>query len=243
MKNTVLLLVLLAGPACAQTAVNQTVPLKAGQQVLLQFDYPELIKVTTWDRQEISVTGSVSINGGESDDAFKLETGTEGNNTYVRNRMNLKGIPHRITVTSNGKKTVFRTKADFKQYVAENGKEYNSYSEGVDMDITLEIKVPANVTTRVESTYGMVEVREFRGPLEVLATYGGVDVAMNEKTTGELNAETNYGHIYSNLDLSFDRNRIREENFHTEVTAKPGTGPRYRFESKYGNVYLRKSMN
>ena len=114
-------------------------------------------------------------------------------------------------------------------------------SNGVDMDIVIEIKIPRNFETRVESVYGMVEVKDFVGPLTVDATYGGVDAALLEKTTGELIAETNYGEIYTNLDIKFGGGQNRMEDFHTYVSAKPGAGPRYDFESKYGNVYLRKA--
>ena len=29
----------------------------------MNFDYPDLIKISTWDRQEVLITGTVSING------------------------------------------------------------------------------------------------------------------------------------------------------------------------------------
>jgi len=67
-----------------------------------------------------------------------------------------------------------------------------------------------------------------------------VDAALAERSTGELIAETNFGNIYTNLELKFLNNNIQEKDFHTSVSAKPGSGPRYSFESKYGNVYLRK---
>lgn len=47
-----------------------------------------------------------------------------------------------------------------------------------------------------------------------------------------------FGQIYSNLNVALKG--VEDGNFHTYVTAKPGSGPRYAFESKYGNVYLRK---
>ena len=87
----------------------------------------------------------------------------------------------------------------------------------------------------------MVEVRKFFGALDVDATYGGVDVAVEEKSIGNLVAETNYGEIYSNLTTRFDGQNGKSEAFHTMVKATPGKGPNYSFESKYGNVYLRKS--
>jgi hypothetical protein len=139
----------------------------------------------------------------------------------------------------DGKKVIFKDKDEFRKYHAENG-HYNSMSTGPDIDIFLEIKVPSGTATEIESVYGMVEVRSFTGPLTVEAKYGGVDAALNERMVGELLAETNYGQIYSNLDIKLGGDEYGQRDFHTIVSAKPGTGPRYDFESKYGNVYLRK---
>jgi hypothetical protein len=242
MKTTLILLFLLIGTALwAQTPVNKSIPVQPGQKIEMHFDYPQLIRMTTWEKNEISILGTVSINGGESDDAFELITSAAGNIVNVRNEIhNLKNLPQRITITRNGQKIVFKSKADYKKYADQNGKDFNMMTNGVDMDILLEIKVPRNVETRVESVYGMVEVKEFTGPLTVDATYGGVDAALAERATGELIAETNYGHIYTNLELKFSTDNVQEQDFHTYVSAKPGSGPRYSFESKYGNVYLRK---
>lgn len=225
----------------AQTAINKSVPVSPSQKINMHFDYPELVRVSTWDKNEISIQGSVSINGGENDDAFVLESSTSGNLISIESRINgLKSLPQRITINQGGQKIVFKTKADYRKYCDENGKNFNSMSTGVDIDIILEIKVPQNVETRVESVYGMVEVKQFTGPLVVEATYGGVDAALQEKSTGELEAETDFGQIYSNLDVKLLGNNVHERDFHTYVSAKPGNGPRYSFESKYGNVYLRK---
>jgi hypothetical protein len=236
-----IIICLFTGVLAAQTPVNKTYPVAAKQIISLRFDYPELVKISTWDKSEISITGTVSINGGENDDAFELLQTTSGNTIYVESKIrNLKELPHRITIVRDGEKTTFKTRADYEKYRNENGREYNVRSEGVDMDILLEVKVPKNVEVKLESVYGMVEVRSFVGPLSVEATYGGVDVAVQEKAMGELTAETNYGQIYSNLDIKFSGSEF--ENFHTLVTAKPGNGPKYSFESKYGNVYLRKGL-
>jgi len=231
---------LIAVPLAAQTNISKTFPVQSGQKLKMHFDYPELVKVSTWEKNEIQIQGSVSINGGESDDAFKLETHTAGSIITIRNEIqNLEDLPHRITIMRDGQKMVFRSKAEWRKYRDENGGSHEMMNEGVDMDIQLQIKVPRNMETVVESVYGMVEIREFTGPLRVEATYGGVDATITERATGELIAETNYGHIYSNLEMKFEGN-VRDEDFHTYVSVKPGTGPRYSFESQYGNVYLRK---
>ncbi|MEJ0054920.1 MAG: hypothetical protein WDN75_04305 [Bacteroidota bacterium] len=239
--KTFLLILITSGILSAQTKVDKTIPVKAGQKVKMRFDYPDLIKVSTWDKNEISIKGDVSINGGESDDAFILDTRSEGNAVIIRNEIkDMDKIPHRITVHVDGQKLVFRNKTEWKKYEDEHGKNYSMMNNGVEMDITLEIKVPRNMETLVECVYGTVEIRDFTGPLTVEATYGGVDASITEQSTGELVAETNYGHIYSNLNLLVNSKDIKDENFHTYVSAKPGSGPRYSFESKYGNVYLRK---
>src|SRR5260221_9747731 len=180
MKTKLILPFLLSGTGLsAQMTVNKSVRVQPGQKIEMHFDYPELIRVTTWEKNEISVQGSVSINGGESDDAFELITSIAGNTVSVRNEIhNLKTLPQRITITRNGQKIVFKSKADYKKYADQNGKDYNMMSCGVDMDIFLEIKVPRSVETRVKSVYGMVEVREFTGPLTVKATYGAVEASL-----------------------------------------------------------------
>ncbi|HMJ71639.1 MAG TPA: hypothetical protein VK508_22240 [Cyclobacteriaceae bacterium] len=233
-------LILATFVASAQTRIDKTVPVTKGQTIRMWFDYPELVKVSTWDKNEISITGTVSINNGEHDDAFNLEVKTSSNTISIKNEIkNMDNIPRRYTIHDGEQKIVFKSKTDFKKYQDEHGKVQN-VNMGLDMDIRLEIKVPRNIDTNVECVYGMVEITEFNGPLSVQATYGGVDVALVEKNVGELIAETNYGNIYSNLDMEVNKDQARDEDFHVLVKANPGTGPKYRFESPYGNVYLRK---
>lgn len=225
----------------AQTQINKSIAVSPGQSVLLHFDYPELIRVSTWDKNEVSVQGTVSINSGESDDAFELFTSSSGNTVSVRNEIkDLKSLPQRYTIFNGTQKVTFKNRAELKKYQEQNGRQFDVMSCGVDMEIVLDIKVPRNVKTKVESVYGMVEIRDFSGPLDVESTYGGVDAALTEKATGMITAQTNYGEIYSNFDAKFGGDKT-ERNFYTNVTAKPGSGPEYSFESKYGNVYIRKA--
>jgi hypothetical protein len=237
-----LLLLLLNVKAFAQTPISKTIAVQPGKTITMHFDYPQLIKVSTWDSNEISITGTVSINEGENDDAFALETSTSGNEISISGTINnLKGLPHRITIRQDGKKIIFKTKADYRKYADENGRDYNSMSWGTDIEIFLEIKVPKNIETKALSVYGTIEVKDFAGSITAESTYGGVDAAIIEKTVGELKAETNYGQIFTNLDVKFKDGVF--DDFHTVVSAKPGSGSRYSFESKYGNVYLRKNLN
>jgi hypothetical protein len=242
MKHLMTVIFLVPGIlASAQTSVNKTIPVQAGQKIQMHFDYPNLIKISTWDKNEIFIQGTVSINSGNNDNAFEVSSSLSGNTILIKNEIrDMKKLPQRITITRGGQKITFKDRAEYQKYADQKGGSFDQMSTGVDIDIVLEIKVPKGIETGVESVYGMVEVKEFNGPLTVEATYGGVDASIMERATGELQAETNYGQIYSNLEVKFSGDQVHERDFHTWVSAKPGAGPRYSFESKYGNVYLRK---
>ena len=242
MIKLTLLLLVLTGNLATQTPITRTIPVKAGQPVRFTFDYPELIRITTWDKNEIAIQGTVSINNGENDDAFVIDI-DNGSTLAIRGRINkMDELPQHITVVRDGTKMVFQNESEWKKYKKESGKgNFQMMNKGVDMDIILDIKVPVGMKTSLLSVYGMVEVKDFKGPLSVESTYGGVDASLIESTTGELVAETNYGHIYTDLNITFESDKTRTEDFHMIVSAKPGSGPSYRFESPYGNVYLRKT--
>lgn len=244
-KSAVLVLALII-PAkeYAQTQLNKTIPVKPGQKVNMHFDYPELVRVSTWNGNEILVQGTVSINNGENDEAFIFENNVSGNtisiNAFIKD---LKNLPQRVTVVRDGQKMMFRDKTELKKYQQQHGTNYERMSWGPDIEIELDIKVPQNMETHVKSVYGMVEIKDFRGPLVAESMYGGVDASIQEHATGEIIAETNFGEIFTNLDAKFGGNVSRGNDFHTYVSAKPGSGPRYSFESKFGNVYIRKAGN
>ncbi len=240
-----ILIVALVTPAkdYAQTQLNKIFVVKQGQHISMHFDYPELVRISTWDRNEISLQGTVSINNGENDDAFIVENTTIGNtiriDAFIRN---IKTLPERIVLNQNGQTITFRDKAELKKYQETHGKSFNTMSQGPDIEIELTIMVPKNVNTTVKAEYGLVEVKNFTGPIKVESTYGGVDAAVSEAVSGEIFAETNFGEIFTNLDARFASNTHDENDFHTAVTAKPGNGPRYSFGSKFGNVYIRKAQ-
>ncbi len=248
MKTKLILgLIVLSGTMFAQTKIEKAVPVQAGQKLALDFDYPELIKIQTWDKKEVLIKGTVSINKGENDEAFELVTQTNGNTVNVSSTIkDMDNLPKRIVIKKGDTEYVFKGKdykdPEVKKFLEEHGGNYTYMSSGVIKEIQLEIFVPAGMETSVLAKYGLVEVLGFNAPLSVDAKYGGVDATINARATGELIARTHYGEILTNLDLAFDSEKDRDSNYNkwTQVSVKPGTGPRYTFESKYGKVYLRK---
>lgn len=226
--------------ATAQTKVSKTYPVKPGQKIQLDFDYPKVIRISTWDKNVISIEALVDINQGDNDTAFVIYNSIEGDKLSIRNEIkNMKNLPRIYTVTQGGQKTVFRSKEDYRAFIAQTGNQSGrSTSEGVDMQITMDIKVPANTQMNVNARYGIVELVNFRGPANINAIYGGIDVTIEPSSIGKLNVITRYGEIYTNLDLKLTA--VEEKSFFSSITAEPGKGPAYILNSSYGNLYLRK---
>ncbi len=233
------------GLAFAQRKIEQTIPVSAGQKIEMCFDDPELIKVHTWNKNEVLIRGEVSINRGENDDAFELvvdnASGTLKVSSRLRDRDN---IPGRTLIRKGDQEFYFPTRDPhdpaIQKFLEENGGAYTYMSNGIIRDISLEIWVPQGMATYVEAKYGLVEITDFNAPLEVDAKYGGVDVTVTASKTGDLIARTRYGEILTNLDATFTPLNDNKSNHWTEIRTAFGNGPAYVLESHYGKVYLRK---
>ncbi len=238
--------------AGAQTKIEKRIAVQAGQKLTMDFEWPELIKIQTWDQKEVLIKGEVSINRGENDDAFELVVKESGKEVSVTSNIKDKeNIPRCLIIKKGDTEYFFKAKdvndPEVQKFLDDHGHQYAYMSNGIIKEITLEIFVPKGMETVVESKFGLVEVKNFQAPIKVNSKFGGVDASITERTTGELVARTEFGEILTNLDVKFDSNRKMPDDRHhdrlTVISAKPGTGPRYDFESKFGKVYLRKSEN
>jgi hypothetical protein len=195
------------------------------------------------------IKGDVSINKGENDDAFELVVKQSGKVIDVSSILKDKeNIPRRIVIKEGDTEYYFKAKdendPEVQKFLEERGRSYNYMSHGIIKEITLEIFVPKGMETELASKFGLVEVKNFQAPLKVNSKFGGVDATIAERSTGELIARTEFGEILTNLDVKFNSDKNFESHDRwTVISAKPGSGPRYDIESKFGKVYLRKSEN
>jgi hypothetical protein len=238
---------LLAGvTAYAQTQIERSFPVQSAKELSLEFDHPN-VKIQTWDKNEVLVKGKVSINNGENDAAFDLQTSNEGGllriNSTIKDKENL---PRHITIKKGDKEYMFKAKdfndPEVQKFLAENGREYEYMSSGIQIDVDLEVFVPRNLKTSLDSKHGIVEFKQFDGPLRIVAKHGKVDATI-PSAIGDITVRSKYGEIMSNLDIKFDEHpmdRGKKSNSWTEITARMGKGQSYFIESKYGTVYLRK---
>jgi hypothetical protein len=227
---------LLSTGVFAQTTINKLYPAQTSQQIKLKFDYP-VVKVSTWEKNEVSVIAHITINDGENDSAFVLEEQMTNDVMVISDHIkDMDKLPRRYTVVRNGKKTIYKSRPEYLEASKEGGVE-KSY-EGLDMEIILEIKVPEHSVTDVRAIYGIVELTGFNAPVTINATYGGIDASITPELTGKLQVTTSYGEILTNLDLRLTDHTDRD--FFHSITAEPGKGPAYQLTSDYGKIYLRK---
>lgn len=222
--------------AFSQTKLNKIYKVEKGQQLALKFDYPQLIHVSTWDKNEVSVEAVVTINGGKNDGAFTLEQSNQDGKISISNKINMSEIPDVYFVVADGVKTRFENKEDFENF--KKGKTY-SVSYQKDIQVIIQVKLPANISTEVTSIYGTVELENVNGPIRVDARYGKVDASLDVSKIGKIKLTNHFGKIYSDLQLK--PTEQTEKNFYTSITATPGRGPTYDINASYGNIYLRKN--
>jgi hypothetical protein len=230
----------------AQTKIEKTFPVLGIQKVELAFEFPELIQIHTWDKKEVLVKGSVSINRGEHDNAFQLTSKVDGSTLQVSSEIKDKeNIPRRTIIKKGEQEYFFRapdaSAPEVQKFLEENGRDYVYMSNGIIQEISLEIFLPKGMTCRVDAKFGLVEITDFNAPLTVNAPFGGIDATIVSTATGELTARTKFGEILTNLDTNFKSSGTEEKHDHwTEIMATFGNGPKFDLESKFGKVYLRK---
>ena len=152
--------------------------------------------------------------------------------SFIKDEVNL---PQHIVIKMGDTQYFFKAKdfndPEIQKFLEQNGREYSYMSNGVVKEVKLEVFVPKNMNTSVLAKYGMVEVKNFDGPLNIDAKYGGADVTIAASALGEITARSRYGEILTNLEVKFDQTGFRDShNKWTEISARPGSGPKYFLE-------------
>ncbi|WP_231459785.1 hypothetical protein [Pedobacter sp. Leaf132] len=223
--------------AFSQSKIVKNYPVNKGQTVSFHFDFPKTVRFSTWDKNEVSVEATVKVEGVDDDSVFSIEKTESDGKIVIKNKLDMEKIPYSYFVSVNGVKHRFTNKADMDVFMKEQGSSVKSNYQTRDIEIVIDVKLPASINTEVNSVYGFVEVQDFKGPIKVDATYGGIEAKLNQQLIGKIKMTNRFGKIYTNLDLK--PNELKEERFYTAINATPGKGPSYDFNSSYGNIYLR----
>jgi len=246
MKNLICLIIVACGAslATAQTKVEKVVPVKAGENIKMEFKWPELITIKTWERNEVKLLASVEINKGQNDEAFTFDVDQSSSGVIIESLIkNFKKLPRKILIKKGDQEYFFNTddmnSPEIKKFKKEHGEDSYEYtSHGVVMDINLEVWIPTNCTLDVYSKFGLVEVIGFQGDMKIHSKFGGVDVSTSGKEA--IMAGTKFGEKYTNIEGSIETISLGDHPGDWDWV-KVGNGSKSQeVKSDFGNVYLRK---
>ena len=234
MKKTVLTFLLalcISQQGLSQEKIEKTYDAWGMQNIDLSFKYPELVRIKTWDKQEVKISALIDIDEGKGNNKFRLEdqSGDDGLRIYSVIE-DIEQLGRFVVPSPDGDQV--NTRVNYR------GKQRNC----VEVSVQLEITVPAKIPVQVESIYGMVEIVDSPVSMEVDARYGGIDAVIQDVSSRGLLAKTQWGQIYSNLDVTLDLNgNPGVGDWMKAVVASKQDGTSLYLASQYGNVYLRKA--
>lgn len=230
----------------SQTKVSETFDVKSFDELNLIFEYPELVQVKVWDGKEVKVEGSVDIQGGEFDEDFKLESSARNGvftiESTIKGLKNKRGNFSVYTHSDDDDENTSVTVSRKGTTINVGSKKGGTYSNGICISIELVVTVPRDIKVMLDARYGLVEVLENPRTLEVDARYGGVDVKIDESQSLEFDASTQWGQIFTNLDVPIKMGGDDGMGKWMKARASLKKGDKkLSVESQYGNVYLRKN--
>lgn len=215
----------------AQKSISKTINTNSGQEVNFDFDRAN-VKFTTWNKNEISISGTAKINNGENDDAFTIKVkeidGEWNISTFLKNECD---IPRMISMTKDGVTTYRKVdkkknKWDGWNNLSEQGGKYDNVNIGIITEIELEIKVPQNIAMNIKSRFGDVDIKNFQGELYAKNTHGHinaifskpirkdvtlysthnfVDVSVPSNSQLNVDLKSSHGEMLTDLDLDFQQ--------------------------------------
>lgn len=215
----------------AQKSVEKTINTKSDQEVNFDFDRAD-VKISTWNKNKISISGTAKINNGEYDDAFTIKVkeidGEWNISTFLKNEGD---IPRMISMTKDGV-TTYR-KVDKKKNMwdgwnnlSEQGEKYDNVNIGIITEIELEIKVPQNIAMNIKSKFGDIDIENFQGELyaknthghinatfskplkrdvQLSSTHNFVDVSVPSNSQLNVDLKSSHGEMLTDLDLDFQQ--------------------------------------
>lgn len=227
-----------------QSSINKSIEVKKGQGVHVSIDDAQLINVRSWNENYMEITASIQINNGKNNDSYTMEVYEKAGRVHVDGIIRNKDkLPKMIQMKKGDQVYSFNTddskSPEIMKFYEEYGREGILWtSHGVMWEINYEIKIPSSVELNINSKFAMIDIENYEGNVQANSKHGGVDYALDSNKKMDFNLKSDWGEIFTNLDLNFNTGHKRDER---EVTCSlnGGGGPLAILESKHGNIYLR----
>ncbi|NAS31743.1 DUF4097 family beta strand repeat protein [Flavobacteriaceae bacterium R38] len=233
MKNLIIILFLslLSTGLFAQKVTEKNIALKNNKNVFVNLKFADDIEIKTWDKQEVYLKSTVSINKGKFDDYFELNIEEKANTLVIESGYgNL-----------------------FKDHGWKSKKKNDDYSNNIDIDAQYVLYVPKRVELKIKSISGDTNIKEYEGvlitdlvggditvekylgDLRLKTVSGDIDIKIDNAS---LTAKTVSGEIYSDESLSL---KAEDKLVGQKVQGNFKSGIyKLNLSSVSGNIYLRK---
>jgi hypothetical protein len=230
----------------AQSTLQENIEVKRNQKVNITINDANLINVSGWNENHILVKATVRINNGKNDDSYKIETEKRNGEVFIEGFIKDKNqLPRIIQIKKGDQIYSFNTddmnSPEIQKFYEEQGSDGIQWtSHGVMWDIQYEISIPQHIQLIIESKFGLIDIENFNGNIQANSKHGGVDLAVSASRKIDFNLKSDWGEIFTDLDLRFDKNESKNWT-HISCNLNGGGGTLASLESKHGNIYLRES--
>lgn len=229
---------------------NQQIDLDGARAVRIYAAFSS-VEVITGGTNTLNVAHEVVLDGADRSDLRKLSVEREGETLVIRE----------LKPTAKLLRSHISPKSASEHFThGQNGR--GSQINGVQVDATLKVTVPAGIRVMVETEYGSIRVEDTPGlvsarakygavdvvfstgvpvpALELYSNYGAVDVTIPTGRSLNLDLTTEFGDLLTDLDIEMDATASKEGDFYQHVVGQIGSGGvTLSCEAPYGNVYLR----
>ncbi|WKN42892.1 hypothetical protein [Tunicatimonas pelagia] len=220
----IILLLFVYQDILAQRLEERTIIWQPGQDIELDLKYAQNIQIKTWDKPEVSLRISVSINNDELNDAWSLQTTTD---------------EEKVRVTSDLEKPDGYYQGDC------SGSDYQMGENSFCSLIVYDIYLPQEATLRVETLGGDITIQGVTAPVYAKSLSGFVDADWPAQQGATVSMKSITGEVYTNLDLAIDESDKRENRrspIGWEIDATvAGGGKKVELESISNDVYFRRA--
>lgn len=232
MKNiiSILLVLFCSASMLSQRLVEKQEAVSKDETIYLNLKFANDIKVEQWDKDQVAIEVSVSIDDGEGNSYYDLKT-----------------------KRTSGELKVYSDFGDYFKMKQEKRNRNNHYYNHSSTEIDYVVKIPRNASLRVKSISGSlmantfdgtlrtdlisgdITLKKYNGDLRLKTVSGDVDVTMNK---AKIDVRTVTGTIYSDLDI--DQNGRKSSGSNTIRGVINNGDELIVMETVSGNIYMRK---
>lgn len=211
-----------------QKIIEKSLPVSASQLVNLNLKFADSIQVRYWDKPDLSVRISVSINDNKLNDALLVTTGSTTEEVQVGIDFDKELLKEGKAEDCPGSKSTWRTER--------NGQSYYVCSK-----INYQVFLPRQARLKLETINGNINIQGATGSVFAKTISGYVDMSWPTSKGANVAMKTITGEVYSDMDIAFTNKKQKDPivGYLLEGTLNGG-GPNVRLESISNDIYLRK---